>query len=1613
MPEVGVLNLTIHDNSETAAEGLNHLTDALVSIQSAIGNGLKLSGISGPLNKFASAVSANSKTFSNVGTFLNAMKDYQKAFKDAENVKFNTQPIKDLKEAISDGIKIGNAGTQINKIKEALGGGWDTAQSANIKTVLQDIAEGAKSFQGTNLGTTAKNVSATAKALSEYAEASRQIKDVLGTSQNRTLEDMANTPSRLKLNLQLHGGTGDFAKFKSETKEITDTYKTYVNDIDTLSKKQEQVSDVKTNFESATKVLNLEDVERAGMVFDVLQHRFVSAGDAAGGLKTQLEDTKVTYDNLSAVAKNAIDLTKVPASGQNGEFAHAGEEVRYLTEEVEKNKLSLSQWEEIYAKTQKRIKYNGATEERTNMLGHAEEGFYIAIANIEQYGNALNSVLGYAKEYIANEQKMTAETKAHEERVRALAEAHKRYMEAAQGSANTVAIKNIFEGLERVPDIKFADIVNNINGVDRVAKSAKDSMSAFLSGMQDGSKYGQYIANINPELAEVSKRFTDAEVAAKAYASELKNTIKENNAFGFSFKDLGTGMKKLFPTITHLVQRFKGMAIMRAMRYMIRQISAGFSEGVQNVYGYSKAIGGSFAPAMDSAATALQQMKNSLGAALAPAIQAIIPYVNQLVNWFINLVNYVNQFFALLNGQASWTRALPATTQAFDKQTKAAKGAGAAMKDLLADWDELNIIQSQTGGGGGAGSGKTAEDYLKMFEEVNTFDNTVKKITKYVNDNMDDLLGMLKKAGVALLGWKFSKAFTGLLGTLGGLIGGVSTIGLVFDVSTKMTEQYLDTGDAGWLVGDVLTTLLGGVIAKKILGKVLGGALASYAIPISFGVSAAATIKTLVEDADTTALSEKSIIASIAAGIEGAVATGGTLYALGVGATAGEIAGTAVGGALFTFGLSVGLKAIADTVDAGEITKDTIKANLLSAGSIGAGLAISTAVLSNATIGTILGVGATGAVLTLGALFAIQAIIASQPERIAWGDIRLTQQEIQTFVETEMMNKDFNLPANLQISAKQVELLEKDKQDLEGKVKELVPPVSALRLGVNVDESLTEIDSIVNGAGGVVEQFNNLQKDKKNRINVAIAAVFPEATGDDKDSPAAKYAQIFGESYSMMEGVMTNLGQDLATALGDAYNEKLTPEAREMAKNTVIEITNAINQVTAIDTANKTKQSLRNKLTTGLMDQESMEGILEYYNSQVEATKAYVTQEFQSLIDEAELNVMNYEEYAKLAEENGGMFAGYTTQEYLDMANNFKDNLEEMKKIRDETVTAAIEFYTSGDGYQLVRDAMLKYTEGHEAVPKVLEYLKEVWFGDGSATTWDSELDPKNEISSALTTWITNGFAKADRSTVRLALQSGVLKFSDFITGEMASQFANELGISGEARDIWDKYISELLGVDISSLINRRLKPKVEEEPVKALSGSEIEDILRTPLFTKPVEETIPVDATLEIDISQSSIEQARKDIQDALNNNGKMDEFELEMLYTKYKPELIQNAWDQLLNEGMNPDGTFGKIPAGMRVASTGINYGPNNVPVNYAPSGENNTIVTEPKDPQQEISNTASGVERGNRNLEGLMRDLLAAMNRVGDRPITVSLFPSSGWGSTNRQSEKKMEEVTGYNG
>lgn len=378
-------------------------------------------------------------------------------------------------------------------------------------------------------------------------------------------------------------------------------------------------------------------------------------------------------------------------------------------------------------------------------------------------------------------------------------------------------------------DIAYIDnLVSKSSEIDLLNMKIEALTDKLYEGATSGKMTGDQISDM---ISKINRLKDEVE--------ELKSSTTGMAGAWNSFK---SGMQSLFPTISYLLKRLKSIATMRALRYVIRQISAGFSEGVQNVYQYSKAVGTSLAPAMDQAATALQQMKNSVGAAVAPLIQSLVPVLQTVVNWFITAMNYANQFFALLRGQSTWTRALPEQAEAFEKSTKSAKGASKAMKDLLADWDELNIIQSQGGGGTGSAADEKAEEYKNMFEEVSEFDQSVKDVLGFIEDHLGGLPGILKKAGAIILGWKLSKAFSGVLGSLGKLIAGgaLLVLGIELDYGSGFSA-----GSKGFFDGKDIIGTIAGTLASAIGGSLLTSA-AGFGGPVGFvigiGVGIVATL---------------------------------------------------------------------------------------------------------------------------------------------------------------------------------------------------------------------------------------------------------------------------------------------------------------------------------------------------------------------------------------------------------------------------------------------------------------------------------------------------------------------------------------------------------------------------------------------------------------------------------------------------------------------------------------------------------------------------------------------------------------------------------------------------
>ena len=106
MPDVGVLQLTIRDNSKDAATGLENLSDALVRVKHAVIGGLGLEGVANEVVKLHNVINSakgTSSTISKLGTMFNAIEKFSKikSFNiNAEQLRATASSMNSVAEAI-------------------------------------------------------------------------------------------------------------------------------------------------------------------------------------------------------------------------------------------------------------------------------------------------------------------------------------------------------------------------------------------------------------------------------------------------------------------------------------------------------------------------------------------------------------------------------------------------------------------------------------------------------------------------------------------------------------------------------------------------------------------------------------------------------------------------------------------------------------------------------------------------------------------------------------------------------------------------------------------------------------------------------------------------------------------------------------------------------------------------------------------------------------------------------------------------------------------------------------------------------------------------------------------------------------------------------------------------------------------------------------------------------------------------------------------------------------------------------------------------------------------------------------------------------------------------
>jgi len=847
------------------------------------------------------------------------------------------------------------------------------------------------------------------------------------------------------------------------------------------------VDNVKANV--AARVAGTPGVKSGGMA--VSKPTVQSEGDAS--VSDAAQKTREIADNLKEAKVTAADIKieVVPPKERK-----ALTDAEQALGRIERLRRSVNMTNRMY-------------QDRQAPLGTPENGMIGAAAALERRGFTPKSTPSQAPQGLS----MKAE------QAKEMADALEKAKQAAQMMAANEAVKTLTQARTQ------ADLLNM-----KIDAAKQKLATGIATGKMDQTQIATaaaQIQNMQGKLDGLRQKEQEAADAAAKQATffgrldaAAKNAGETLNQAKTNLKNLAGAFFNANGGLLSLLHGMMRMAKYRIFRSIIREISEGFKTGLENVRNYSKAINGSYAKDMAALDNSLLKMKNSLGAALAPAIQALVPIIQTVVSWFITAINYVNQFFALLRGQSTWTKAVDVTAADFEKTTK---GASSAINNLLADWDELNIIQSKGGGGGAA-----AEDlsqYKKMFTEDNLFDSGVMKFVELLKKNLDDAKLALAGIIARIMGFKGGTILItiGIVSSyLHGLKAGMADDGTFADALAGSIKGFIAAAIGGALIGWEITKTGSGAL----VGAVIGVSLALSAVALGYDVGSNPTIDTL-GDAIEKNLLDMSL---------GAIA-GGALGFFATKSVQGALIGLSVGAALtLTINKLFAEKGtgVIEQASFGSTLRNNV-GTIISGASMGGMFGWKIGGGTGALIGIVI-----GAIATLG----IKYLSAKKDydENVAhWGNIRFTADQVRRWVEDKFFSKD--ITAKFTVVHTNITNTDAARAELQAAGAELSAELRMLMLEVDVNDAEAKRKALVEkitGEGGILSKINSTLEMENKTITLGFS-IAPMTDSDGNDI-TGEYIRGFVGAGTVVSDAATWAGKELAKLISKGMTDELSEQ---------------------------------------------------------------------------------------------------------------------------------------------------------------------------------------------------------------------------------------------------------------------------------------------------------------------------------------------------------------------------------------------------------------------------------------------------------------------------------------
>lgn len=243
---------------------------------------------------------------------------------------------------------------------------------------------------------------------------------------------------------------------------------------------------------------------------------------------------------------------------------------------------------------------------------------------------------------------------------------------------------------------KLKDYKDKTNDVEKEQSRLR---KAFEKVKSAASKMGKVFKTVGKGIGTIKGAFNKVKKAASGFFSKIK---KDSNHGLKTFLKYALGMRGVF-------------ALIRKLRGYIGESFKGIAK--ENA---------TFNSSMSAITSSFDAFKNSIGVAIAPLVNVLAPILVDLLDKFTALANKAGEFFAVLTGQKTVTKATKIQkdyAKSLDDTSESADKASNA----LGAYDKLQVISSNdTANSSGSSDTGFETVYTDPTNEISDFANKIK-----------------------------------------------------------------------------------------------------------------------------------------------------------------------------------------------------------------------------------------------------------------------------------------------------------------------------------------------------------------------------------------------------------------------------------------------------------------------------------------------------------------------------------------------------------------------------------------------------------------------------------------------------------------------------------------------------------------------------------------------------------------------------------------------------------------------------------------------------------------------------------------------------------------------